>query len=633
MKKKLDIKYTPEEAKKVGDILSKYQDGLKTLNTPIRAYDERTILEEAERNQKAFNTYMPPRTSDPDFDWMADTVRPITRNKIIAIATKMTAMIIYPSFRAQNEQDMQDKDTAEVMRLISRWVIENSSYEMDYARTVINALTDPIAYIETGFYQTMRNRRYRDEEGNIQVEEVIDELMSGILYNTLKVQDILFADINLAPSQIQQQPWLIKRKIVSYNEAQRRYGKNKNWGYVSPGTIVKWDSRETSFYEEDTKHLKKDEVIIMTYFNRLECEEIVLVNGVLMTAHDEPMTREDGLYPFATLVFEEIQSMFVGKSAVNKIAPDQNLIDSLYNMIFDAGAIALIPPMISYGETRFDAPVMIPGQVTHAGEEGKIEVLSGNSDIGAGLRLTQDIERSMSESTQSSRSVGVADSKEMTAVEYAGLEQNSMQALGMFGRQLSYLVKQLGRLMQGDILQYLTMPEINDLLSDGQRVKYKSLLANGNLQGDGPADMNQVRFTDQFFGEEMVDEFDISMSLLEEEGLKGDVRIKLVDPVLFRKQKFTVFISEEELTKENKRMEKALKLEAYDRAINNPTLDQNEVTREFLLSAYVPGDEDKYVAKEGIPRMDVDQPVNGNLPQQITGGASLKTLLSDNQEM
>jgi hypothetical protein len=631
MKTKIDIKYTPEESKKVASILEKYREGLKTLNTPIRAYDERSIIEEAERNQKAFNTYMPPRESDPDFDWMADTVRPITRNKIIAIATKMTAMVIYPSFRAQNKNDMQDKDTAEVMRLISRWVIEHSSYEMDYARTVINALTDPIAYMETGFFETMRTKRWRDKDGNIQLEEVVDELMTGILYKTLKVNEILFADINLAPSQIQMQPWLIKRKITSYEDAKQRYGKNDNWGYVKGGTMVSYDSQSTSFYEEDTHHLKKNEVIIMTYYNRLACEEVVMINGILMTHHEEPMTREDGLYPFATLVFEEIQSMFTGKSAVNKIAPDQNLIDSLYNMIFDAGAIALVPPMISYGETRFDAPVMIPGQVTHAGEDGRVEVLSGNSNISAGLQLTQNVEGSMSESTQSSRAMGVADSKEMTAVEYAGLEQNSMQALGLFGRQLSHLVKQLGTLMQGDILQYLTMPEVEGLLSGGQKVKYKSLLANGNLQGSGPSDMNQIRFTDQFFGKDMVDEFDVSMSLLEEEGLKGDVGIKLVDPVLFRKQKFTVFISEEELSKENKRMEKALKLEAYDRAINNPTLDQNEITKEFLLTPYVPGDEDRFMAKDnGVPRQEVDQPVNGNLPQQITGSGSLKSLL--NQE-
>jgi hypothetical protein len=632
MKSNIDIKYTPEESAKVADILSKHQDGLKTLNTPIRAYDERTIMQEAERNQKAFNTYMPPRKSDPDFDWMADTVRPITRNKIIAIATKMTAMVIYPSFRAQNSNDMQDKDTAEVMRLISRWIIENSSYEMDYARTVINALTDPIAYIETGFFETIRNKRYRDENGEIKTKEVIDEIMSGILFKTLKVNEILFQDITLAPSQIQEQGWLIKRKITSLGNAKQRYGQNKNWKYVKGGTMVEFDSQSASFYEEDTKHLKKDEVIIMTYFNRLECEEITLVSGVLMTSHEEPMTREDGLYPYATLVFEEIQSMFTGKSAVNKIAPDQNLIDSLYNMIFDAGAIALIPPMISYGETRFDAPVMIPGQVTHADEEGKVEVLSGNSNIQAGLSLTQNIEGSMSESTQSSRASGVADSKEMTAVEYAGLEQNSMQALGMFGKQLSHLVKQLGRLMQGDIIQYLTMPDIEGLLGDGQKVNYKSLLANGNLQGDGPSDMNQVRFTDQFYGGEEVDEFEVSMRLLEEEGYKSDVKIKLVDPILFRKQKFTVFISEEELTKENKRMEKALNLEAYDRAINNPLLDQNEITKHFLLENYVPGDEDKYMAKSnGVPRQEVDQPVDGNLPQQMTGGGSLKSLLANPQ--
>jgi len=630
MKKKLDIKYTKDEEMKVSDILVKYNKGVRTLNTPIRAYDERSILEEAERNQKAFNTYMPPRASDPDFDWMADTVRPVTRNKIMMIANKMISMIIYPSFRAQNDQDMQDRDTAEVMRLISRWVIEHSSYEMDYARTVINALTDPIAYIETGYYETFRTKRWRNEMGEIEKEQVIDELMTGILYNSLKIQDILFADIN--QKNIQLQPWLIKRKVTSYGQAKQRYGLNKNFGYITAGTIVKWDSNESSFYEEDTKHLKDDEVMVMTYFDRLACEEVVLINGILMTAHDEPMTREDGLYPFASLVFEEIQAMFVGKSAVNKIAPDQNLIDSLYNMIFDAGAIALIPPMISYGETRFDAPVMIPGQVTHAGEEGKVEVLSGNSDIGAGLRLTQNIEQSMSESTQSGRSAGIADSKEMTAVEFAGLEENSLRSLGLFGRQLSSLVKQLGKLMQGDILQYLTMPEVTELLSGGQKLKYKSLLANGNLQGEGPSDMNQVRFTDEFFGEEMVDEDEISMRLFEEEGVDNDVSIKLVDPVLFRKQKFSVFISEEELTKPNKRMERALKLEAYDRAINNPTLDQNEVTKEFLLTPYMPGDEERFMRKDdGLQQPEVDQPVNGNLPQQITGTGSLKNLLADTE--
>lgn len=624
------INYSDEEQAKVADILKKYQKGVEILNAPVRAYDERSIIEESERNQKAFNTYMPPRSSDPDFDWMADTVRPITRNKIIHIATAMTTMIIYPSFRAQNPNDVMDKETAEVMRLISRWVVEHSSYEMDYVRTVINALTDPVSYIETGFYEVMKKKKFKNADGKIDFEMVLDEIMSGIQYNSIKVNELLFGDVNI--TDIQKQPWLVKRKATNYENAKQKYGEHKHWSAVKKGKICAYDVASTSFYEEDTEWLKDEEVMVMTYYNRLENEEVTLVNGILMSDHEEPMTREDGLYPFAKMVFEEIQGMFTGKSAVNKIAPDQNLVDSLYNMIFDAGAIALIPPMVSYGETRFDSPVMIPGQVTHAGEEGKLEVLSGNSDIGAGLRLTQNIEQSMSESTQSGRSAGIADSKEMTAVEFSGLEENALRSLGLFGRQLSNIVKQLGKLMQGDILQYLTVPEIEQLLSGGQKLKYKTFLSNGNLQG-GPSDMNSVRMTDQFLGKELVDEDEISMQIFEEEGVDNDTTIHLVNPVEFRKQKFSVFISEEELNKPNKRMEKALGLEAYDRAINNPTLDQNEITKEFLLKAYVPGDEDKFFRKDdGLQQPEVDQPVNGTLPQQITGGASLKTLLDNPQQ-
>lgn len=633
--KLIKIDYTKPEEEKVIDIIKKYQKGVKALTTPVRAYDERSIIEEAERNQKAFNTYLPPRTADPDFDWMADTVRPITRNKIIAIATAMTSRVIYPSFRAQNSNDVIDKDTAEVMRLISRWVIEHSGYEMEYVRAVINALTDPVSYVETGFYNVMKKKKFKKEDGTIDYEMVVDEIMSGIQYNTLKVNEILFESIN--KQDIQKQGWLIKRKSVSYEDAKQRYGYHKNWDAVKAGKICAYDQASTSFYEEDTEWLKEDEVMIMVYYNRLENEEITLVNNILMSHHEEPMTREDGLYPFAKMVFEEIQGMFTGKSAVNKIAPDQNLIDSLYNMIFDAGAIALIPPIISYGETRFDAPVMIPGQVTHASDEGRIEVLSGNSDLGAGLRLTQDIERSMSESTQSGRSVGSADSKEMTAVEFAGLEENSLRSLGLFGRQLSYMVKQMGTLMQGDILQYLTVPEIKQLLSGGQKLKYKTFLANGNLQG-GPSDMNSVRMTDQFLGKNSVDENEVSMSIFEEEGVKNNTKIHLVNPIEFRKQKFSVFISEEELAKKNKRMEKALNLEAYDRAINNPTLDQNEVTKKFLLSSYVPGEEDNYMRKDnGVqaqPQPQHEVPTNGvtnNLTSQITGSNSLKSLLNDSK--
>ena len=75
----------------------------------------------------------------------------------------------------------------------------------------------------------------------------------------------------------------------------------------------------------------------------------------------------------------------------------------------------------------------------------------------------------------------------------------------------------------------------------------------------------------------------------------------------------------------NRSLEKALNLEAYDRMIQNPVLDQQAVTRDFLVEVYKPGEGDKYISKGqpgGMPGMP--QPQNGAMNAGKNPGATQK---------
>jgi hypothetical protein len=88
---------------------------------------------------------------------------------------------------------------------------------------------------------------------------------------------------------------------------------------------------------------------------------------------------------------------------------------------------------------------------------------------------------------------------------------------------------------------------------------------------------------------------------LEEQG-GHDSKLELYrsNPVLFRNFKYSSAVSPDVLNPRSEDLERQFMLEEYDRAITNPILDQEQVTRDFLLGAYRKSkqDPDKYIKKQ-----------------------------------
>ena len=82
-----------------------YETGKLIMDRPYEEFNDLTLAQRQNKDQKAFNSYTEPRSTDPDESWKWKGVRPITRNKIISITAHITAQILIPNVFAQNNAD------------------------------------------------------------------------------------------------------------------------------------------------------------------------------------------------------------------------------------------------------------------------------------------------------------------------------------------------------------------------------------------------------------------------------------------------------------------------------------------------------------------------------------------------
>lgn len=626
--------------------------GRDILTKPWMWYNGRSIIQEIDYNQKLFNSYIGPKSEDPDESWRAQTSRPLTRNKLISIASHVTASILFPELFAQNNQDQEDKDAAMVMRDLVEWVIDNSEYRMTYIKAVLGALTDPAIHMKASFAEVMRTVKKMKADGTYETKEIIDEFMSGFLFAIRQCNEIYITNAN--ENNVQKQRALGERQLIDFYEAESKYGKHTNWSHIQPGVRTIFDKASNSFYNIEDTDLTSMQVEEYTYRNRYFDLEVTFINGICVTDPERPLSRNDKRYPFAKTGYEFLNNgnFYYYKSAANKLGPDQDLIDTMYNMVMDGTFLALMSPKVLYGSEEVNSSVMVPGAITHFKDPNtKMEDVGPKSDIRAGLQATALIEKSMSESSQDAFQAGQMQSGERTAEEIQTIQKNAQIALGLFGRMLQDFVEQLGWLIVGDILQYMTVADLNEIVAEAGRLKFKSFILPGKIH-NGKAVTKKIRFTDKYYNnptpthEELLKQ---SFGIMnEEDDIGGDTVIMDVNPDEFCKIRFLVKVRAGVLQEESKAMEKALNLEAYDRAIQNPIISQDRdameaVTRDFMLEIYKPGETDKYLPKKqqagaGAP-VDMQgagqdaasamvpnqqKGVNSNLIQQITGTTSAR---------
>jgi hypothetical protein len=610
--------YAPsDEEKEVrAMVIRQFVLGYQTMYFPRREFNDTSVIGRMTIDQMAFNTYQPNNGEAPEFDlidgWRSNAIRPIVRNKCISIAAHATAQLIFPKIFAYNEQSDTQEDASKVMEDLMEWSADQAKYVDTSLNATIAAVVNPASIIYKEYGEVYRTvKRDKDDNGKWIPSKELDEDLSGFK-DTIVPVDELFIE-NIYENDIQKQGWLIWRRVIGYDLASVKYGDLPNFKYVKPGMQTIYSDANQTFYDVYDPNMRTEMVEEVIYFNKKMDLKLVFVNAILLSDFDQPNLRNDKLYPFVKFGYENIDEgkFFYYKSLAFKMQSDANIVNTLYPMIVDGTYLNLFPPSVNYGAEVIGSNVIVPGGVTTLSDpNSKLETIAVAQNLKAGMDTLMKVEESVSESSEEPVLNGQSQGGDSTAYEISRQEQNANTVLGLFIKMIAQFVKQYGRLQIGDILQFLTIVDA-DKISDQSDLVYKTFL----VKGKGKTGKKKIKFTDEIPSEPMSqdDMMVHSYKILNEEKNTG-MEIYKVNPELFRELTYQIIVSPDVLHPRSEDLERAMKLELYDRAIQNPMANQEAVFTDFLLGAYTDVKEpDDYVQKQqpGQPQGQPQQPQLG----------------------
>lgn len=626
-----DIRLTPKETKDDKLVASSYRPGdeektvrsmlirqfalgYETMYKPRREFNDMSVIGRMTVDQMSFNTYQPNNGEAPEGDlingWRSNAIRPIVRNKCISIAAHATAQLIFPKIFAYNSQSDSQDDAARVMEDLMEWSAEQSKYVDTSLNATIAAVVNPAAIVYTEFGEVYRNvKRDKDETGKWIVKKELDEDLSGFKDQPVPVDELYIE--NIYENDIQKQGWLIWRRVIGYDLASVKYGHYKNWQYVKPGVQIIFNDANDTFYEVYDSNMRTEMVEEVIYWNKKMDLKLVMVNAVLLSDYDNPNPRMDKLYPFIKYGYENIDEgkFFYYKSLAFKMQQDANIVNTLYPMIIDGTYLNIFQPMINIGSETIGSDVIVPGGVTTLTDpNSKLTPVAVAGNIKAGMDTLMKVEESISETSEQPTLQGAQTESGTTAYEISRMEQNANTVLGLFVKMIAQYVRQYGRLRVGDIIQHLTIVDV-DKITDQPDLVYKAFV----VKGKGKDEVKKIEFTDKV-PEGPIDEraaLDQSYKVLSEEDRTG-MEIWKVNPTLFRELCYRVVVSPDVLHPRSEDLERAMKLELYDRAIANPMANQEAVFKDFLLGAYrdIKEPED-YIQEQPPAQPDAGAPMAG----------------------
>jgi hypothetical protein len=596
-KKLIASQYQPndDEKKELARVIRDYTHAEGIKKSPKWMFNDVSVEQCYMDNLKAVNQYVPPKSTNREDNWRAQTIRPMTRKEVIKLSAKITASILAPQVFAYNDDNDEDRESAQVMLELIQWVVDNSQYREVFFNAIYDSLVAPVSYV----YQEYCNGKFVFQ--NVPLTEI--HIGNEYIYN------------------IQDQPYIFRTRDIDYVTAKKKWGKQENFKYVRPG-VQNVISNDTHIYYAEVSPTNSDRLVNETiYWNKNEKIVRVYINGILIKS--APMSKES--YPFVKLGYELIDggNFAYYMSLVQKLKPSQQVLDETYNLALDGTILNNTPPAAIYGEQTFDTGIISPGIIIPlSNPNSKIEAFMPRADVGSTWAAIQRIEAEMIASSGADSNVS---SPSMTAYQTAVLEERDKIQLGLFGKMVSNFVLDLGNLIVDDILRHLTVGKVMDIVGDNDLLKYQTFLVGDLAQGSTSKiqffDINQETITE----EELLME---KLKILTEEKSKNQ-KIYKVNPALFRDRKYKLRMSADAIFSPSGGMLRAYNLEGYDRMINNPLIANDleslgNVTRDLLVSQYKPGAVDKYVP--GVNKINKmiqsqeQQAVAGQGDQPMQGG-------------
>lgn len=644
----------PDDVKRLWEhVRQDYFTAYALQNRPFQEFDQLSLLQRMNLDQQTWGAYVGANYSPTDQSWRWQGRKNTARNKIIGILAHVVSAMLYPFVYAYNEDNKEDELTARVMRILIENHLKKTKYEDKFLYMMCSALVNPAVFTQVECIEALQKIKYK-KDGKWVIEEVIDEVLSGIHLNLVPVDQMMLGDFYTP--DIQNQPYIIKVRRISYDEAKKIYKGKYTWkGQDVFDSVMKGDMTQAvgagrdlqTIYNIDWTLADQNFVQEITAYYKGEDLEVTFVGGVLMGEYDDVYntnpfkkrrltTNKKGeyvtmpVYPFAKTGYEPIdpnRRFAYYKSAAFKEFWDDASLNRAFQLAQDSSYLGAFPPSMITGVTGpIDSSIMVPGYTFGAPKDAALTPAFQQRNMPSLQFLMQQNTDDMSLSTQDALQSGQAE-RGVTATASLKAEQNAKIMMTAFSRMISNLVSDIGQLYVDDVLLHTTQGEVDATVPEGIRVKYNTIRLQTKEEGK---DMNNVINFDPNMSLPTFDDRkaeDLEWKIYNENGKDSPHTYSyVVDPYKFAKAQFTVYVDPNVIVSRSLGTDQLRKERLLNYALNpaiSPFLNVKEVVDKLVIDELAEGDPDKYRADEnqlanamfGGQQQSVPSPMQPQAPQ------------------
>jgi len=376
------IEYRP--SREAEDLLNKiklrYQDAVTQRSASYRQLNDRSINQFLDDNRDLFNGYVPEWASSED-EWKSKAFKKKTRHKVIATVAAWISASIGVDFSAFDEDEELDSTMSKVIDDVYTWSLERESFDMKELSAYMALAIDGTSCLHEEIAcdrRVVKDIQSIDfETGKIKWEEVERTIFKGCRADNVPIDEMYLGDV--FEPDIQQQPFIIRRKLTTHENASRFFDKYDNWDKVNPGTGF-FLSNEGTLTDNEIESIDPDDnnVEVIWYYDKYEDIFSIVVQGVLLTDPEYPFPFPHKEYPFVWQIGEPFgdERFAYGNAIPNVNRDDQLLTNDLWRLFIDATKLKIMPPLITDDPELLSTDIIIPGMQTLRGHDSVVETIA-----------------------------------------------------------------------------------------------------------------------------------------------------------------------------------------------------------------------------------------------------------------
>lgn len=654
-----------------------YQVGYTLQHRPFDYFDGWSLLQRTRMDQRTFGAFVGAEYVSSEKRWKWRGRKNTARNKLLAIAAQMVAGILFPTVMAYDDQQNDQAMLARVMRIQVEHHLKRANYEMQFLFSLLSALVCPAVFLQVEWVEAMQKVKVRLMDDSIDMQDAIDEVLSGLQLNIRPVDEIMLLDFYTR--DIQRQPGIVDIQRISYDIARSRYAgrffetvkdeqgnavldedgneqQKDLFDYVQAGKtrVVVATTERQVLYDIEWTEADRDFVQVLTFKYRPEDLEVVWVAGVFM---GEQGTDKQELYannPFThrrmAMVFDDKGNPTWGsvpmyniaksgfepadpygrfayyKSAAFKAYWEDDGINEAYRMLIDGAKLDVYKPVLISGIAKVDGQVIAPHAVSTMPGDGKMTAYSLGPNLAAAMQALTQNQSDLQDSTIQGILTGQLGARQSALAVNAAM-QNAKIMLGLFGLMIADLCVQVGNLTIDCIAEHATVGMLDTTVPGALGMKYKTYLAQTKERGKTVS--HRIVFTDRYFGKKLttdqIREREWELYENYNRDKQSTTYVWEINPYAMVRTRYQTFVDADQMLTRSMGGDKQNKAEAFNMLTDPrvaPFVDLEAAANDLVIDEYGGNDPDRYKKKAtgGDAQNAVLQQIMGGMPGGGGGG-------------